>query len=123
MSYDNTYQSSRSERSTVATSGKIWKRKDGRWEARITDGYDALTGNPHRISIYGFSRDEVAKKLSETVYEINEGTYIEPSKMTINEWLDMWLEEFCGDKKPLTMQKYRGTLNKNVRPYIGSKRL
>ena len=39
--------------------GTITRRKDGRWEARISLGRDA-TGKVKRITLYGKTRQEVA---------------------------------------------------------------
>jgi hypothetical protein len=43
--------------------GTIRKRKDGRWEGRVTIGITS-TGNPKTSSVYGATREEAAKKLN-----------------------------------------------------------
>ena len=108
---------------TKPSSGSLMKRADGRWEGRVTVGYDPMTGKQKRKSVYGHTKSEARKKLSAIMNEIDEGTYQDVERIKVNQWLDIWLDEFCGDKKPLSMQKYRGTLNQNVRPYIGNKYL
>lgn len=108
---------------TKPSTGSLIKRSDGRWEGRVTVGYDPMTGKQKRKSVYGRTKSEVRKKLSAIIDEVDEGTYQDVKRMKVNQWLDIWLDEFCGDKKPLSMQKYRGTLNQDVRPYIGEKYL
>lgn len=34
---------------------------------------------------------------------MNEGEYFEPSKMTLARWVEIWLKEYTGDKKYLTV--------------------
>ncbi|MBQ7895430.1 MAG: Arm DNA-binding domain-containing protein, partial [Oscillospiraceae bacterium] len=88
-------------------SGTIRKRSDGRWEARYSLGFDPKTGKQIQKSIYGKTQKEVRQKLSKVSTEIDEGTYFEPSKMTLSQWLDTWLEEYSGDKKYLTVKGYK----------------
>ena len=116
-------QGSKSSRSTSAAAGTLRKRADGRWEGRVTVSYDPVTGKQKRRSVYGSTKSEARRKLSKLITEIDEGTYKEIQHIKLNDWLDTWLEEFCGDKKPLTVQKYRGTISKNIRPYLGNRSL
>ena len=46
---------------TAAGSGSIRQRPDGRWEARLTLGYDEGTGRRKTLSIYGATQKEVKK--------------------------------------------------------------
>ena len=56
-------------------SGTIRERKDGRWEARYTLGFDPGTGKPIRRSIYGATQQEVRKKLNAITVSIDTGEY------------------------------------------------
>ena len=47
---------------TAAGSGSIRQRPNGRWEARLTLGYDEGTGKRKTLSIYGATQKEVKKK-------------------------------------------------------------
>ena len=104
-------------------SGTIRQRKDGTWEARYTAGTHPGTGKPIRKSIYGKSQEEVAKKLRKITSEIDSGTYMEPSKMTVKEWFEIWLADYMGDKKPLTVQQYRSMAETHIYPGIGAVKL
>ena len=73
--------------------GTIRRRKDGRWEARYTAGYNSGTGKPIRRSIYGDTEGQVAKQLREITAAIDAGTYIEPERMALKKWLDIWETE------------------------------
>ena len=70
---------------TVTKNGKPYTY----WEARFTVGYDPGTGKQIQRSITGKTQKEVAQKLREITAEIDQGTYQEPCKMTLSEWLDI----------------------------------
>lgn len=78
--------------------GTIRKRSDGRWEARYTAGFDPVTGRQTQRSIYGKTQKEVRERLAEITTELDDGTYIEPSQMTLEEWMAIWLEDYMFDK-------------------------
>lgn len=101
-------------------SGYIRKRTDGRWEAMYSAGYDEKTGKLIRKSIYGKTQKEVRQKLTKVQIEIDEGTYLEPSKMTLSEWIDMWLKEYTFDKKYSTLKGYKAQIKKHIKPGLGN---
>ena len=100
-------------------SGTIRKRADGRWEGIYSAGYDQQTGKLIRKSIYGKNQKEVRQKLSKVTTEIDEGLYLEPAKMTLSDWMDLWYKEYTFDKKYSTLKGYKAQINKNIRPGIG----
>lgn len=103
--------------------GTIRQRADGRWEARYTVGRYPDTGKQKQKSIYGVTQKEVRQKLQEICVEIDNGTYAEPAKMTFGQWLDIWLDEFCGGVKARTPALYRGTVEYRIKPALGARRL
>ena len=78
---------------TKPSSGSLMKRADGRWEGRVTVGYDPMTGKQKRKSVYGHTKSEARKKLSAIMNEIDEGTYQDVERIKVNQWLDIWLDE------------------------------
>ena len=53
------------------------------WEARLTVGYDPGTGKQIQRSFSGKTQREVLEKMQSAAVEINNGTYIEPTKLTV----------------------------------------
>lgn len=104
-------------------SGTIRERKDGRWEARYYVGYDPVTGKPIRKSIMGHTQQEVRKKLNAVTVAIDNGEYKEPSKLTVTEWFNIWVEEYSLNLKPLTMKSYRTQINNHIIPSLGRVKL
>jgi integrase len=99
--------------------GTITRRKDGRWEARISLGRDA-TGKVKRITLYGKTRQEVADKLTKTLHDKQQGTVIAPHKLTLGEWLETWLQEYKRQRiRPSTFDSYEIIVKRYVIPVIG----
>lgn len=99
--------------------GTIVKRKDGRWCGVVTVGRNYETGKLDRKYLYGKSRTEVAKKMTKLKHKLNLGTYIEPSNMTVGEWIDKWLE---GRKPHIAYHSWRnyGVMIRNhIKPELG----
>lgn len=90
------------------------------YEARYTEGIDPLTGKQKQRSITGKTRGEVAQKLREATAQIDAGTYTAPSKMTLGQWLDIWLETYLIDVKPRTVESYLCQIKNHIRPDLGT---
>lgn len=99
--------------------GTIRKRPDGRWEARYTVGFDPATGKQKQKSIYGKTQKEVRERLAEITTELDDGTYIEPSKMTLEAWIEVWLEDYMFDKKWSTIKHYKAQAKAHILPTLG----
>lgn len=104
-------------------SGTIRQREDGRWEARFTIGRDPGTGRQIQRSVYGATQQEVRKKLAEAVAALDAGNYFEPSKMTLGRWVEIWLQEYMGDKKYLTVKHYKAQCRAHIVPSLGAVKL
>ena len=100
--------------------GTIRQRPDGRWEARYTLGIDPGTGKQIQKSVYGKTQKEVRQKLTAITAEIDSGTYQEPCKMTVNEWLDIWLRDYQIGVKDSTAYLYERQAKLYLRPVLGS---
>lgn len=93
------------------------------WEARVTVGTDAVTGKPVRKSFSGKTQKEVREKMQAAAVAVNDGDYFEPSKMTLSRWLDIWLSEYTGDKKFLTVKHYKAQAKTHIKPSLGTVKL
>lgn len=104
---------------TVTRAGKEYSY----WEARYTAGHDPGTGRQIQRSITGKTQKEVAQKLKAATTAIDEGTYTAPSKMTVEQWLDIWTTEYLGGVKPSTVTSYKATVRTHLKPGLGAIRL
>lgn len=100
--------------------GTIRKRSDGRWEARYTLGIDPKTGKQIQKSVYGKTQKEVRQKLTAITAEIDDGTYMEPTKDSVGEWLDTWLKTYVKySVKSYTYDSYESSCNVHIKPALG----
>ena len=87
---------------TVTRNGQTYNY----WETRITTGYDPGTGKQIQRSITGKTQKDVREKMQAAAVELNTGTYKEPLKMTMGEWLDIWAKDYLNNVKPRTREIY-----------------
>ncbi len=52
-----------------------------------------------KISITGKTQKEVREKMQAATVAVDSGTYIQPERMTVSEWLDIWTAEYLGGVK------------------------
>lgn len=101
-------------------SGSIRQRPDGTWEARYTVGRDPGTGRQVQKSVYGKTQKEVRQKLTAATHDLDEGTYLAPSRMTVSQWLEKWLNEYTANLKPYSLRSYRSQVKNHIVPFIGA---
>jgi hypothetical protein len=51
------------------------------------------------------------------------GTYVEPSKLTLGEYLKLWVAGGCGGVRPWTLRGYKTVVRVHLVPRIGARRL
>lgn len=103
--------------------GSIRHRKDGKWEGRYTLGRDPKTGKQVQKSVYGKTQQEVRKKLAQITADIDNGVFVEPSKITVGEWLDVFLKDYNRDVKEHTQKSYETCCRCHLKPMLGRVKL
>lgn len=103
--------------------GNIRQRKDGTWEARYTLGRDPGTGKQVQKSVYGKTQADVLQKLRKVQSDIDNGIFIEPTKITVGEWLDIWIDEYQNHVKESTKLEYKSNIKYRIKPAIGAVKL
>jgi integrase len=76
--------------------GSISKRKDGRWEGRISLGYKG--GTRKRKVFYGKTRREVQQQLTKALRDHQQGLPVAPERQTVAAYLQTWLETAAKSK-------------------------
>lgn len=98
--------------------GSIRKRTDGSWEGRYTDPFGK------RKSVYGKTRVEVKEKITRMIAGIDSGTYLEPNRITLNQWMERWLWEYKrNDLKERGFQSYHKVWSLYIKGHLGEIRL
>ncbi len=103
--------------------GTIYQRSNGLWVCEVTLGYDA---NKKRIkkTVYSMDLEKLKKKLNDLKYLNDRSMVAEPSKYTVSDWLDFWLENYKKQSvKPTTYDMYHHACKSYIKPHIGHYKL
>ena len=97
--------------------GSIYQRKDDRWTA-------AYFVYGKRKYLYASTREEAAKKLRDVQSKIDNGIFVQPSAVTVNQWLTMWLREYAARAvRPSTLAAHINIVNNHLAPALGKLKL
>lgn len=99
----------------------IFKRKDGRWEARYIRGRD-LTGGIIYGFCYGRTYKEAKEKAASHKAALMNDTPVPPAdRRRLYAFCEEWLQTQRESVKESTYVKYASVLRKHVRPRLGSR--
>ncbi len=99
--------------------GSIYQRSDGRWCATISLAY-STNGKRKRQTVYGKTKREAQEKLARLQSLKLDGMLCEPSKLTVSDFLDHWLEDAARPTiRQTTYASYGGVIRNHLQPRIG----
>jgi integrase len=103
--------------------GHIRERSPGKW-AIVIDTHDPETGKrkPRWHSFRGTKR-EAQIECARLISAMNGGTYLEPSKTTLAQFLEVWLTHKRMGVSPKTYERYEQVCRKNLAPLLGAVKL
>ena len=101
----------------------VRKRDDGRWEGRIVIGHKE-NGAPIFHYLSARTQKELLEKLHRCMEEYDGAELTEDCRMTLGEWLEVWLAECAGPAvRPSTFEGYRAYVRDKIVPYLGDKEI
>ena len=103
--------------------GMVRKRDNGRWEGRIVVGHKE-NGDSIFHYISARTQKELLEKLHRSIEEYDGAELTEESRMTLGEWLEIWLTE-CAEPavRPSTFESYQAYVRDKIGPYLGEKEI
>ena len=101
-------------------SGTIRKRADGRWEIFYCLGRDPGTGRLIRKNAIFHTETEAAKELRRVTSAIDDNVFVEPSRMPLSQWLDIWFEQYSLNVKEHTRTTYETQIRVHIKPALGA---
>jgi integrase len=103
--------------------GHIRERSPGHW-AIILDARDPEAGKRKRKwhSFRGTKR-EAQVECSKLIAAISGGTYVDPSRQTVAQFLDRWLTHMVTQLSPRSHERYTEIVKKNLEPALGAAKL
>ena len=90
--------------------GSVYRRSDGRWEARLRlpDG--------RRKSIYESTRRRAISRLSDAGWRVDHGLPLQAARRTLGEYLKYWLEVTRRRVRPTTFEAYELSVRRLLPP-------
>jgi integrase len=101
--------------------GNIVKKGDRKWLVRIFLGRDAQTGKKRLLNkVINGTKKDAEKFCREQLLDRDRGTLLEPSNLTINEFLDQWIETAARPRlRERTLADYVEKIDREIRPALG----
>lgn len=104
----------------MAKGENIFRRKDGRWEARYAKGYQP-SGKIRYGFCYGKSYKEAKEKVMKLRCAVSEAAASGSSaRQPFSHFCDEWLQAAKNRVKPATYSKYTSILDNHILPMLGS---
>src|SRR5256885_7898660 len=101
--------------------GHIRQRSAGSYEVRYSLGIEAATGKRKMatFTVRG-TLSEAKKELRRRLHSVDEGTHVDPSRVTVAEFLERWLADWATvNVNPKTGERYGQLIRKHALPFIG----
>ena len=103
--------------------GNITRRGRSSWRPKFDSGTDVVTGKrrTHYVTVRG-KRQDAERELAGLLNEAHNGTLIEPSTVTLAQYIRTWLNSAQG-LTPKTIERYRQLAEHQIIPHLGAVRL
>jgi integrase len=101
--------------------GFLKKRSDNSWSIVLYLGRDPETGKKRQKwhTVHG-NKKKAESELTRLLHELETGTYIEPSELTVKDYLEQWLTDYAkvnvGAK---TYERYESIVKQHLIPSLG----
>ncbi|MEW5954709.1 MAG: tyrosine-type recombinase/integrase [Bacillota bacterium] len=104
--------------------GHLEQRSSKSWTIIIEAGRDPKTGKRKRIKkAFRGTKKAAEKEMARMLYELEQGLFVEVSKLSFGDYLTMWLNEYARNKAPKTYLRYEEIILKSVIPELGQIRI
>jgi integrase len=102
--------------------GGLYQRANGLWVASVE--VPTEDGSRKRRNVSSMDRNVCIDKLKKLRRAVEDGTLPVTGKTTVADWLTRWIDEIHGPSlRPTTQRDYRHSIDHDITPHIGTKRL
>jgi integrase len=101
--------------------GHIRRRGEHSWELKFELGRDPVSGK-RKIAFRSFkgTKREAAAELVRLIAQTDSGSYIDPIKVTVAEFLNRWDRDWASlNISPKTIERHRQAIRLHIVPHIG----
>lgn len=102
--------------------GHLEKRSKSSWTIVVEAGRDPVTGKRRRVKVaFRGSKRDAEREMHRILHELETGTYVPPTHMTVGEYLFWWLEHYArASTAPRTFESYEMIVRRHLVPALGS---
>lgn len=104
---------------TMRPTGHIRERSTGSWEIRYSLGADPSGKRRIATATVRGTRKDAERELRKLLRAKDDGTAIEPHRMTCGQWLDRWIGYQGGKVAPKTLERYAEIVENFLKPAFG----
>lgn len=102
--------------------GHLKQRSKGSWTIWLELERDPVTNKRRQktLTVRG-TKKQAEAKLAELEHELNTGTYVSPSKISVTDFLHQWLETYVSSNcRRSTYERYKSVINTHLIPDLGT---
>ena len=101
--------------------GHMRERSPGSWELRYSLGTDPATGKRRMATntVKG-NRRAAEKELRRLLRTLDDGSHVDPTRMSVRQWLEQWLETVSAEVAPKTHERYGEIVRNFLVPALGN---
>src|SRR6516225_5592627 len=105
----------------MRSTGHIRQRTPGSWELRYTLGTDPASGTRRTATttVRG-NRRAAEKELRRLLRTLDTGEHVDPSRMTVRQWLTTWLATVREEVAPKSYERYAEIVENFLTPALGN---
>jgi integrase len=101
--------------------GSLKKRSEGSWSIVLYLGRDPVTGKKRqKWHTFVGNKKQADAELARLLHELNTGAYVEPTKLTVKDYLERWLSDYAKTNvSGKTYERYEEIIRKHLVPALG----
>src|SRR5688572_672448 len=102
--------------------GNITQRGERSFRLKFDAGRDPATGKRlTRFVTFRGTKREAQKELARLISQVSDGSYIEPQKLTVADYIRQWIDNAEALKlRPKTAERYRQLIEAQIIPHLGA---
>lgn len=99
--------------------GSVFTRKDG----RVVGAWEDANGKTRYMTSTKMSKAEMSKAIRKKLQERDEGIAHDSEGLTVERYMERWLEAIRGNVRPGTFKPYEAIVRLHIRPTLGKTKL
>src|SRR5262245_38811235 len=105
---------------TMRPRGNIHQRSPGSFRLRYTLGKDPVTGKRRIVTatVRG-TRKDAERELTRLLRTTDTGEHVDPTRMSVRQWLETWLDAVRSEVSPKTHERYTEIVRCYLLPSLG----